>query len=350
MKRRDFLYIGSGMVAGRIAASAAGGLGDQFFKGPLRIESAFDLFDPWANVTIKRIGGWSPSVNPQLMRVPIEKLESYINQQDRFDFAFINAAAWEEAHVMATLFSWVPFGHSLNQHQNWLAQDGQGLMDQYFAQFGLKALTFGATGGISGLWTRSAVSDLASLKGGSIYARPLVRKVFREHGLIGAEVNRTLAKIGLTSEGFRVASGLEEAKMALHRGALAVLDWMSPYRDLQYGIPTEDIGYVTFEPDATLKPSVFFLGVTTLKKWEAMGEQRAKEVEVLARKITSESANLWQRYDDDAVNSLKLGGISVHHFDEQDVLRLKQTALSLLESYATNSFEKKLFSSYVKVG
>jgi TRAP-type mannitol/chloroaromatic compound transport system substrate-binding protein len=284
------------------------------------------------------------------MKVPLEKYESYINDQGNFDFAFVNAAMWEESHMLATLFSWVPFGHSLSQHQAWLAQGGQELMDQYFAQYGLKALTFGATGGISGLWTKNGVTDLASLKGGSIYARPLVQKMFLGFGLKFAAVDRTLASLRVGDEGFRMAAGLEGAKMALHRGELAVLDWMSPYRDLQYGIPTQDVGYVNFESNPTLKPSVFFLGVTTLKKWEEMGEQRTASVEALAREVAAKSADRWQRYDEGAVCSLNASGIPLRDFDRMDVLRLKQRSRDILESYAGNNLERNIFSSYVKVG
>jgi len=348
VKRRDFLSVSTGLVAGRIGLSlVGGGLGDQFFKGPLRVESAFDIFDPWTSQVVAEIGGWSTAVNQQLMRIPLEKFESYLNNRENIDFAFVNSAMWEKNHMIANLFSWVPFGHSASQHQAWLAGDGQNLMDQYFAQFGLKAVTFGATGGISGFWVKDGHTDLASLQGGKIFGRPLVRHLFRRFGLAGVEVSEALSSFSNRDVGFKLASGVESAKRALHRGEIAVLDWMSPHRDLQYGIPQQDVNYVTFEPNVASRPSVFFLGVTTLKKWQKLQSHEA-EINALAARTMASSGKLWQRFDEGAVAAIEATGSSIVNFDAQDVVRLKRHSKELIAYYATNDLERKVISSYIK--
>lgn len=71
----------------------------------------------WTIHGVAEIGGRSSPVNRHLMRIPLEKFESYLVELSGCDFAFVKAATWEEDHMMATLFPWISFGDSLGQHQ-----------------------------------------------------------------------------------------------------------------------------------------------------------------------------------------------------------------------------------------
>jgi TRAP-type mannitol/chloroaromatic compound transport system substrate-binding protein len=113
----------------------------------------------------------------------------------------------------------IPFGLTARQMDAWMEHGGgRRLMDDFYAQYGIKSLSAGNTGTQMGGWFRKEVKTLADLKG-------------LRMRLGGGLVGDTMRKLGVVAHNIPVG----EAYQALEKGTLDAVEFVGPYDDQKLG-------------------------------------------------------------------------------------------------------------------
>ena len=180
---RDFpgLGISAQRVAARITELSQGSLTTEYFASGERV-GAFDVFEEVA------------SGNSQ---------------------AYIGAEYyWVGKHPGFAYFTSVPFGMTTPEWNAWIKfKGGQDLWDELSAEFGLKALTCGATGTQMGGWFNKEINSPDDLKGLKM----------RIPGLGGT----VMSKLGASTVSLPGSQIYEN----LVSGAIEATEWVGPYND-----------------------------------------------------------------------------------------------------------------------
>lgn len=180
---RDFpgLGVSAQRLAARIAQLGNGAFNVEYFAAGERV-GAFDVFDEVA------------SGNSQ---------------------AYIGAEYyWAGKHPAFNYFTAVPFGMSTPEWNAWIKfGGGQELWDELSGEFGLKALTCGATGTQAGGWFNKEIESADDLKGLKM----------RIPGLGG----QVLSKLGASTVSLPGGQIYEN----LVSGAIDATEWVGPYND-----------------------------------------------------------------------------------------------------------------------
>jgi TRAP-type mannitol/chloroaromatic compound transport system substrate-binding protein len=112
----------------------------------------------------------------------------------------------------------VPFGLTARQHSAWLLEaGGDALVQELFADFGVRVFPAGNTGTQMGGWFKREISSLADLRGLKM----------RIPGLGGEVMSRLGVAVQVLSGG--------EIFPALERGAIDAAEWVGPYDDEKLG-------------------------------------------------------------------------------------------------------------------
>ena len=221
----------------------------------------------------------------------------------------------------------VPFGLTARQQNAWLHQlGGAELMDEAFAEFGIRRFTAGNTGVQMGGWFKRPVNSLAELKGLRM----------RIPGLGGS----VMAALGVSVQ--VLAGG--EIFPALERGAIDATEWVGPYDDEKLGFHTIAKHYYYpgwWEPG----PSLSYL----------VGRKAWDELPVVYREVfraaAAESANAMQeRYDaknPPAFRRLLAAGVDMRPFSDDIMSAAAEASEQVLaDASARDSFHAKVWESW----
>lgn len=127
---------------------------------------------------------------------------------------------WQGKIPAAGFFTSVPFGLGPVEHQAWIdLRGGQGLWDELYKPYGVRAFLAGNTGPSMGGWFRKKLNGIEDLKGMRL----------RVQGL-GAEVYAKLGAVPMA-----VSAG--DLLPALERGSIDAAEFLAPATDLETGLP-----------------------------------------------------------------------------------------------------------------
>jgi TRAP-type mannitol/chloroaromatic compound transport system substrate-binding protein len=116
------------------------------------------------------------------------------------------------------IFCSVPFGQNARQQNAWFYYgDGQKLIDEFGANYNVKALLSGNTGTQMGGWFRKEIKTVADLKGLKMR--------------IGGWAGKTMSKLGVVPQ--LIAGG--DIYPALEKGTIDATEWVGPYDDEKLG-------------------------------------------------------------------------------------------------------------------
>lgn len=126
---------------------------------------------------------------------------------------------WQGNHPAFNFFTSAPYALLAGEHDGWIRfGGGQELMDEFHADFGLKAFIAGNTGTQMGGWFGRELTSVEDVQG----------LAFRTAGL-GGEMWR---KVGVNVQ--TMAGG--QIYQALETGALDAAEWVGPFNDLALGL------------------------------------------------------------------------------------------------------------------
>ncbi|PWR19864.1 TRAP transporter substrate-binding protein [Zavarzinia compransoris] len=248
----------------------------------------------------------------------------------RADMAHDLAAYHMARHRQAAFFTAVPFGLTANEHAAWvLYGGGQGLWDEIYAPFGVKAFLAGTSGTQMLGWFRKEIRSGEDLRGLKM----------RSSGL-GAEV---LARLGVATASLPAGEILQ----ALQSRSLDAADWAGPYSDLALGLNQQADYYYGpsfHDPAGALELLV------SKEKFEALP---ADLKAVVAAAAQAACDDLWAECalrNGEALATLIAKGTKVARVSNEVMIALGNASGELLaeEREKADATGRKIFESYLK--
>ncbi|TNE90730.1 MAG: ABC transporter substrate-binding protein [Deltaproteobacteria bacterium] len=339
MKRRDLL---TGAVAGGLLAACSGGESSSG-GGPAhtgkkvrwRLASSFprtlDTIYGAAEVMADRVremsgGNFDIKCYPAGELVPgLEVLDAV--QQGTVPIGQSASYYYIGKNPALAFDTCVPFGMTARQQSAWLLEGGGlELVNELYADFGVRAIPGGNTGVQMGGWfvpEVNAVDDLKGLK-------------MRIPGMGG----RVMEALGVSTQ--TIAGG--EIYAALERGAIDATDWVGPYDDEKLGFHKVAKNYYYpgwWEPGPSLS---FFVNQ---KEWDAL----PAEYQAILQTACHEGGLAMQtRYDAKnpaAMQRLLAGGVTTRAFSPEILAAAKEASEQMLaEGAAADAGYKKIYESF----
>jgi TRAP-type mannitol/chloroaromatic compound transport system substrate-binding protein len=211
----------------------------------------------------------------------------------------------------------VPFGLTARQQAAWLEEaGGRALVDELFADFGIKTFAAGNTGVQMGGWFKPEVRALADLKGLKM----------RIPGMGG----KAMEALGVVTQ--TISGG--EIYPALERGAIDATDWVGPYDDEKLGFYKVAKNYYYpgwWEPGPSLS---FYVNQAA---WAALPKVYQ---EALASACIEATVVMQARYDANnpgAMKRLLANGVNLAPFPDDLMRGAREASAQLLEDNAASS-------------
>jgi TRAP-type mannitol/chloroaromatic compound transport system substrate-binding protein len=221
MERRDFLkgaaVVGAGAAASTLAAPAIAQGGKT-----MTIVSTWPRDFPGLGVSAQRLAARITELSQGAINVEYFAAGERVGAFDVFDeVASGNSQAyiaadyyWVGKHPGFAYFTAVPFGMTTVEWNAWIKfAGGQALWDKISGEFGLKAITCGATGTQAGGWFNKEIESADDLKGLKM----------RIPGLGGS----VMSKLGVSTVSLPGGQIYEN----LVSGAIDATEWVGPYND-----------------------------------------------------------------------------------------------------------------------
>jgi len=221
----------------------------------------------------------------------------------------------------------VPFGMTPRQHNAWYYQgNGQKLMGDLYARFGIKAIPCGNTGAQMAGWFRKEIKtpeDFSGLK-------------MRVAGFGG----KVMAKLGVVPQ--QIAGG--DVYASLERGAIDAVEWVGPYDDQKFGLQKVAKYYYA--------PGVIELGASTalyinLKAWNELPAVYKAALQAACREAEIEMLASYDAKNAKAIRELVAGGTKLSFYTPQIVAALrKATDEALAEESAKSAGFKAIYDDW----
>ena len=224
MKRRDFIksgaVVGTAAVAAGATITSAPAIAQS--KTELTIVSSWPRDFPGLGISAQRLAARITELSEGKITTEYFAAGERVGAFDVFDEvaagnsqAYISADYyWKGKHPGFAYFTAVPFGMTTPEWNAWIKfKDGQALWDEISGEFGLKAITCGATGAQMGGWFNKEIESADDLKGLKM----------RIPGL-GGDVMAKLGASPVSLPGGQIYENLVS-------GAIDATEWVGPYND-----------------------------------------------------------------------------------------------------------------------
>ena len=221
----------------------------------------------------------------------------------------------------------VPFGMTARQQGAWLFEGGGlALVNELYADFGVRCLPAGNTGVQMGGWFKREVPDLASLQGLRMRIPGMGGKVMSE---LGVSVQN-------------IAGG--DIFPALETGAIDATEWVGPYDDEKLGFHKAANLYYQpgwWEPGPNLS---FYVGD---RAWASLS---AEYKEIVTTAAYQAGVAMQTRYDQKnpvALERLLAGGVQVRTFSDEILVRAREVAFQLTaDNAAQDPAYRKVYEAW----
>ncbi|NOY27155.1 MAG: TRAP transporter substrate-binding protein [Oligoflexia bacterium] len=223
----------------------------------------------------------------------------------------------------------VPFGMTARQKAAWLLEGGGlDLVNQLYADFGVRCLPAGNTGVQMGGWFKREVPTLDSLKGLRM----------RIPGMGG----QVMAELGVSVQ--NIAGG--DIFPALETGAIDATEWVGPYDDEKLGFQKAATLYYSpgwWEPGPNLS---FYVGDNA---WASLP---AEYKEIFVTASHQAGVAMQSRYDQKnpgAFQRLLAAGVQTRSFSDEIMTRARDVAFQLYADHAAqDAGYKKIYDAWEK--
>lgn len=257
---------------------------------------------------------------------PFEIFDSV--REGRVEMGHCMAYYWLGKSRVASYFASVPGGLSAAEQNAWLYYGGgQSLWDEFYAGFGLKALSAGTFATQMAGWFKTEIKSLADIKG----------KKVRMSGLTGEVYNR----LGASTVQIPAA----EIVPALQSGVVDAAEWVGGWNDLAFGFPQVAKYYYGPGPQeggATLECMM------NKAKWDALPNDLKSVVEFACKATTLDMLSAYTYHDVEAMGRLvKDYGVHIKAFPDDVIKALFKTSNEVVaEVGASSPLAKKIHESY----
>ncbi|MEB3282637.1 MAG: TRAP transporter substrate-binding protein [Lyngbya sp.] len=209
----------------------------------------------------------------------------------------------------------VPFGLNAQQQQAWLhSGEGLALMQNLYADFGVRNFPGGSTGAQMGGWFKREVNTLADLKGLKMRIPGLGGQVM---GRLGMEVQVLL--------GNQIFDALDGNK-------LDAAEWVGPYDDEQLGLNRVAPFYYFpgwWEPGTTYEFQV------NLAAWQKLPSQYQEAFEVAAAQANCQMLANYDAANGQALQRLLARGTKLREFSPEILQAAENVTFELYEEKAS---------------
>ncbi|MEZ5650458.1 MAG: TRAP transporter substrate-binding protein [Burkholderiaceae bacterium] len=336
MERRKFLKSAVATGAGAAAATVAAPAISQGTK-ELVIVSTWGRDFPGLGVSAQRLAARITELSEGRITTKYFAAGERVGAFDVFDeVASGNAQAyiaadyyWKGKHPAFAFFTAVPFGMTTIEWNAWVKfMGGQALWDELSGEFGLKAITCGATGTQMGGWFNKEIESAADLKGLKM----------RIPGL-GGDV---LAKLGASPVSLPGGQIYEN----LVSGAIDATEWVGPYNDyfLKFYEAAKYYYYPGFhEPGGGLSFAFNTKFWNSLSKWEQALITAASMEEHAAQYEEAQALN--GRYLAKLINE---HGVQLRQFSDDTYDAFGEASAAVFEETRAHSpLAKKITDAYM---
>lgn len=334
INRRRFLAVAAagGAVAGSFLAAPAIAQGKITWRMALAWPKALPGAGANAQMLAKAITTLSDGrLNVQVYGAnelipPFEIFDSV--REGRVEMGHCMAYYWLGKSRVASYFAAVPGGLTASEQNAWLYYGGgQALWDEFYGEFGLKALSAGTFATQMGGWFKTEIKSLADLKG----------KKVRMSGLTGEVYNR----LGATTVQIPAA----EIVPALQSGVVDAAEWVGGWNDLAFGFPQVAKYYYGPGPQeggATLECMM------NKAKWDALPNDLKAIVEYACKASTIDMLSAYTYHDVEAMDLLvNKHAVNINEFPEDVRKALFKTSNEVVAEVGNSTpLAKKIHQSY----
>jgi TRAP-type mannitol/chloroaromatic compound transport system substrate-binding protein len=276
---------------------------------------------------VERISGGNVRLKffePHALVPPLEMFDAIA--AGSLDAAWSTPGYWVGKDEAFALFSAVPFGPSAGEYMAWLFYGGgKELMDELYAQHGIKSLPCGVIAPEASGWFRKEITSVDDLKG-------LKMRFFG----MGAKV---MEKIGVSTQ--LIAGG--DIFPALERGSIDATEYSMPAIDLNLGFYQVAKHY--YFPGWHQQSTLFDLMISKAK-WDGLSDVQKAQLEVACGDNFREGLAEGEAIQGKALVELKAKGVTIHRWPPEILAELNKAWLEVAgELSASNPNFKKVWDS-----
>lgn len=243
------------------------------------------------------------------------------------DAAWSTPGYWVGKDETFAMFSAVPFGPRAGEYLGWIYYGGgHELMDELYAEFGIKSIICGVIAPEASGWFRKEINSIDDMKG-------LKMRFFG----LGAKV---MEKIGVSTQ--LLAGG--DIFPALERGSIDATEFSMPAIDLNLGFYQVAKHY--YFPGWHQQATLFEL-MMNREKYDALSETQKAQLEMACGDNVREGLAEGEAIQGKALAELKEKGVTIHRWPPEVLAELNKAWNEVAgELAASNPNFKKVWESY----
>jgi TRAP-type mannitol/chloroaromatic compound transport system substrate-binding protein len=243
------------------------------------------------------------------------------------DAAWSTPGYWVGKDETFAMFSAVPFGPRAGEYLGWIYYGGgKELMDELYAQHGIKSITCGVIAPEASGWFRKEINSTADLKG-------LKMRFFG----LGAKV---MEKMGVSTQ--LLAGG--DIFPALERGSIDATEFSMPAIDLNLGFYQVAKHY--YFPGWHQQATLFEL-MMNREKYDALSDTQKAQIDMACGDNVREGLAEGEAIQGVALAELKSKGVTIHRWPPEILQELDAAWNEVAgELAASNPNFKKVWDSY----
>ncbi len=262
---------------------------------------------------------------PKALVPPLEMFDAVASGS--LDAAWSTPGYWVGKDEALAMFSAVPFGPRAGEYGAWIYYGGgQELMDEIYAQHGIKSLICGVIAPEASGWFRKEISSSEDLKG-------LKMRFFG----LGAKV---MEKMGVATQ---LLAGAD-IYPALERGTIDATEFSMPAIDLNLGF--HQVAKHYYFPGWHQQATLFEL-MMNREKWDALSDTQKVQIEVACGDNYREGLAEGEAIQAAALKDLQDKDVTIHRWPQEFLDELNAAWLEVVaELSEKNPNFKKTWDSY----
>ena len=234
--------------------------------------------------------------------------------------------AWRGKDEAFTAFASVPFGMDSYSYSNWYyGGDGEKLLGELFAKFGMKAFFAGNAGQELGMFTKKPVSNMLDFAGLKVRTVGWWQDILTQKGISVTPLPGS------------------EVYLALERGVIDAAEFSSPA--FTYPMGFHEIAKYVLLPGMH-QPSAQHVIFINDKSWNKLPDDLKAIVQICARE-TQAWSTAWHEYANaQALQELKKEGVKFTYMDKDTLNEMRKLTKTYIDSLKKkNPFLKKVIDS-----
>ena len=264
-------------------------------------------------------------VEPNALVPPLEMFDAV--SDGSLDAAWSTPFYWVGKDEAFALFSSVPFGPRAGEYAAWLYHGGgYELMDEIYAQHGIKSIICGVIAPEASGWFRSEIKTADDLKG-------LKMRFFG----LGAKV---MERLGVSVQ--LLAGG--DIFPALERGSIDATEFSMPAIDLNLGF--YEVAKHYYFPGWHQQATLFEL-MMNRERYDALSDTQKAQIDVSCRANFLDGLAEGEAIQGKAMAELEQKGVTIHRWPPEVLEALNEAWLTVAEEISTaNPNFKRVWDSF----